>query len=148
MKTTKSFMTSNNVFVDTSWFKAFLDPDDAFHNQAEKQYLQIKAKKTHFITTNYIVDETLTLLRVRKNLELSLKFRDMMVGMSHSLKLIRVTPQDESKSWDLFPKPWSKLSFTDCTSFAVMQRLDLKDVAAFDDHFSRAGFNMLSYSLA
>lgn len=137
-------MTSNNVFVDTSWFKAFLDPGDKFHHQAEQQYSKIKEKKTHFITTNYIVDETLTLLRIRKNLELSLKFRDMMVAMSHSLKLIRVMPQDESKAWDWFPKDWSKLSFTDCTSFAVMQRLELKDVATFDDHFARAGFNMLS----
>lgn len=137
-------MASNNIFIDTSWFKAFLDTDDDFHDQSEHQYLQMKASNTHFITTNYIVDETLTLLRIRKNLELSLQFRDMLVGMSHSLKLIRVTSNDESMAWDWFPKSWSKLSFTDCTSFAVMQRLGLKDVATFDDHFSRAGFNMLS----
>jgi len=137
-------MTSNNIFVDTSWFKAFLDINDDFHDQSEHQYLQMKVRNTHFITTNYIVDETLTLLRIRKNLELSLKFRDMLVGMSHSLKLIRVTSQDETKAWDWFPQNWSKLSFTDCTSFAVMQRLDLNDVATFDDHFTRAGFNVLS----
>ncbi len=141
---TKPSTGSSNIFVDTSWFKAFLDPDDDFHLQSEQQYLKMKNNKGHFITTNYIVDETLTLLRVRINLELSLKFRDMLLEMSHSLKLIRITSQDESKAWDWFPKSWSKLSFTDCTSFAVMQRLGLKDVATFDDHFSRAGFNMLS----
>lgn len=137
-------MTSNKIFVDTSWFKAFLDPDDDFHPQSERQYQIIKEHDSYLITTNYIVDETLTLLRVRKNLELSLQFRGMLLDMAHSLKLIRVTPQDESKAWEWFPKPWSKLSFTDCTSFAVMQRLDLKEVATFDDHFSRAGFTVLS----
>lgn len=144
MTMTKQSMVSSNIFVDTSWFKAFLDTDDDFHQQSERQYVKLKASNSHFVTTNYIVDETLTLLRVRKNLELSLQFRDMLLEMSHSLKLIRITSQDESKAWDWFPKNWSKLSFTDCTSFAVMQRLDLKDVATFDDHFSRAGFDVLS----
>jgi hypothetical protein len=137
-------MGSNNIFVDTSWFKAFLDPADDFHSQSERQYLMIKDRNTHLVTSNYIVDETLTLLRVRKNLELSLQFRDMLMGMSHSLKLIRVTSQDEFKAWDWFPKNWSKLSFTDCTSFAVMERLELKDVATFDQHFAQVGFNVIS----
>lgn len=137
-------MALNNIFVDTSWYKAFLDPNDDFHSQSVRQYSRIKAESTHFVTTNYIVDETLTLLRIRKNLELSLQFRQMLLDMSHSLKLIRITSQDESNAWEWFPKNWSKLSFTDCTSFAVMKRLDLKDVATFDDHFARAGFNMLS----
>ena len=102
----------------------------------------MKGRNAHLITTNYIVDETLTLLRVRKNLEISLQFRDMLLEMSHALKLIRITSQDESKAWEWFPKPWSKLSFTDCTSFAVIRRLDLVTVATFDDHFARAGFKI------
>ena len=34
------------------------------------------------------------------------------------------------------------LSFTDCVSFAVMKRLGIGRAAAFDRHFSRAGFKM------
>ncbi len=137
-------MTSINVFVDTSWYKALIDANDDFHDRALSQSKTMRLEESTLITTNFIIDETLTLLRVRRDLEVALKFRDLLVDTSAITKIIRVLPQDESKAWDWFPKNWSKLSFTDCTSFAVMQRLDLKDVATFDDHFSRAGFNVLS----
>jgi len=137
-------MTSTNIFVDTSWYKALVDVHDDFHIEAVNQSERLISQESLFTTTNFIIDETLTLLRVRRNLEVALKFRDLLVDMNAITKISRVLPQDEAKAWDWFPKDWSKLSFTDCTSFAVMQRLDLKVVATFDDHFARAGFNVLS----
>lgn len=137
-------MTSTSIFIDTSWFKAYLDPRDDFHSQAVAQSKVLSQEKTILYTTNFVVDETLTLLRVRSGLEVALKFRDFLAQISSHTKIIRILSQDEFKAWDWFPKKWSKLSFSDCTSFAVMQRLGLKDVASFDDHFGRAGFNMLS----
>ena len=136
-------MVSNNIFVDTSWFKAFADPNDDFHQKALQQ-LQNLPTSVNFITTNFILDETLTLIRVRVDLASALDFGTLLTKSGIILKVIRVIAKDEKFAWDWFPKNWSKLSFTDCTSFAVMQRLDLKDVATFDDHFSRAGFHMLS----
>lgn len=137
-------MASNNIFVDTSWYKALVDVNDDFHDKARKQSANLISQESFFVTTNYVIDETLTLLRVRRSLEISLKFRDLLVEMTTITKIVRVLPQDETLAWDWFPKNWSKLSFTDCTSLAVMQRLGLREVATFDDHFSRAGFNMLS----
>ncbi|MFH2085256.1 MAG: PIN domain-containing protein [bacterium] len=136
-------MASNNIFIDTSWFKALADPQDNFHAKALTQ-LQNFSQSTNFITTNFILDETHTLIRVKTDLESALNFRTLLTKLGIILKVVRVLAQDEFKAWDWFPKQWKRLSFTDCTSFAVMQRLDLKDVATFDDHFSRAGFNMLS----
>lgn len=143
MRTTRQYMTSNNIFVDTSWFKALADPKDDFYSKAHKQLTSF-SKNTHLVTTNYILDESFTLIRTKASLDRVLDFRDTLFQMGDILKVVRVLPQDDSKAWDWFPKNWSKLSFTDCTSFAVMTRLGLKDVATFDDHFSRAGFNMLS----
>lgn len=137
-------MISNSVFIDTSWFKAFIDTKDDFYDLAIKQFKTLSSQNTNLITTNFVIDETLTLLRVRRGLEHSLKFRDLLVEMINHLKIVRVLSTDEKNAWDWFPKAWSKLSFTNCTSFAVMQRLELKDVATFDEHFAQAGFNMLS----
>jgi hypothetical protein len=136
-------MALSNIFIDTSWFKAIADPNDDFHIKSIHQ-LENFPHTTNFITTNFVLDETLTLIRVRTDLASALDFRALLVRSGIILKVVRVLAKDESLAWDWFPKPWSKLSFTDCTSFAVMQRLDLKDVATFDDHFARAGFHMLS----
>lgn len=133
-------MALNNIFVDTSWYKALLDPKDDFNSDAKKQMEKLLSEKYFFITTNFIVDETLTLLRLRAGLPLALKFADTLMEMSKIMKLTRVSEIDEKEAWKWFPENWSKLSFTDCTSFAVMKRLDLKEVATFDNHFARAGF--------
>ena len=135
-------MISNKVFVDTSWYKAFLDQNDDFFSLAIDQYKKIKSEEIVFVTTNFIIDEALTLIRIRCGLQLALKFRDMLSEMDSILQVIRVLPEDEEKAWEWFPKDWSKLSFTDCTSFAVMKRLGLSDVATFDNHFTQAGFKV------
>jgi len=135
-------MVSTNIFIDTSWYKAFLDVKDEFHNLAIDQYEKLKSSKTLFITTNFIIDESLTLIRMKSGLPTALNFRDMLFEMVDVLKIVRVMPNDETEAWKWFPKDWRRLSFTDCTSFAVMKRIDLKDVATFDQHFTRAGFNI------
>jgi predicted nucleic acid-binding protein len=35
------------------------------------------------------------------------------------------------------------LSFTDCTSFSIMNDLSISRVFTFDAHFQKAGFNVL-----
>lgn len=135
-------MISESVFVDSSWFKALLDVRDDFHTDALQQFGKFREKNIFLVTSNFIVDETLTLIRVKSGLETALKFRDKLLEMSDVLKVVRILPQDEKMAWRWFPENWSKLSFTDCTSFAVMKRLELKEAAAFDRHFTQAGFKV------
>lgn len=135
-------MTLNNLFVDTSWYKALVDERDDFNKKAIEQYKKLRSQESFLITTNFIIDESLTLIRAKNGLKVALKFRDTIFEMAVNQKIVRVTAIDEKEAWKWFPKNWSRLSFTDCTSFAVMKRLGLKDVLTFDKHFSRAGFNV------
>lgn len=134
---------SNAVFVDTSFFKALIDIRDDFHLRAVDIWTGIIKSKTMLITTNFILDETFTLIRIRAGLSVALEFRDRLSEGLREMKLIRVTAKDEADAWGWFQKDWRNLSFTDCVSFAVMKRLDLVSVAAFDDHFTRAGFTIV-----
>ncbi len=131
------------IFVDTAWWKALLDPRDDFHDRASRQKSQIIEQKRQLVTSNYVVDETLTLIRNRVKLPCALEFRDLLSAMAGFLKIIRVSAADESAAWQWFEKDWSKLSYTDCVSFAMMQRMELTEVATFDEHFTRAGFKAL-----
>lgn len=95
------------------------------------------------ITTNYILDETFTLVRQRCGVKVLNIFRELLARSSEIIALERVLIKDEEAAWEWMIKDWSKLSYTDCISFAVMKRLEVREVVTFDVHFSRAGFIML-----
>lgn len=131
------------TFLDTSFFKAILDPKDEFSQKGILLQEQFIAEKSPMTTTNYIVDETLTLLRSRCGKEKAFGLREFISREDLYLDIIRVTIEDEQAAWNWFEKEWSKLSYTDCVSFAVMKRLGIQHVATFDHHFAQAGFTIL-----
>lgn len=131
-----------SVFIDSSQLKALIDPTDDFHLSATTLWSKLQKENTKLITTNYILDESFTLIRKKCGLEQTVRLRQFLVNSLTQLKIVRVTVTDEAEAWSWFLKDWSNLSFTDCVSFAVMKRLNLTRVAAFDNHFARAGFKI------
>lgn len=134
----------NEIFLDSAFFKALIDLKDDFHSQAEKIWGELKISKVNLVTTNFILDETFTLIRIKCGYKPVFEFRDRLVAGFKRMKVYRITLVDEANAWKWFAEEWKKLSFTDCTSFAVMERLGLKQVATFDEHFAKAGFEVLA----
>jgi len=129
-------MPFNPIFVDTSAWYAFVDKSDRDHASAVEL-----AKKLNqpLITGNYIFDETLTLLKVRLGANVAINFGQKLWNQEVAT-LIRVSEKDETRAWELFIHYEDKgFSFTDCTSFALMERLEIKTVFAFDEHFLQYG---------
>lgn len=135
--------TREMVFVDTSGFKALVDPEDEFHAQAVKAWSNLAKVGVILITSNYILDECYTLIRVKCGIDVVAEFRELLAASGKEIRMMRVTLADEFSAWDWFENDWSKLSFTDCISFAVMKRLGLTKFFGFDDHFERAGFESI-----
>ena len=132
------------IFIDTSFFKALVDADDEFHNKSVKIWEGVDRKNTELITSNYVLDESFTLIRIRCGIEKVQKFKDMIASSGGELKIIRVTIKDEAGAWKWFENDWAGLSFTDCVSFFVMKRLGGKKILTFDKHFKRAGFDIVN----
>jgi len=132
----------DQTFIDTGFFKALVDGEDDFHSKAKQIWGKLRTKNLRLITSNFIIDETLTVIRAKCSLKKAMKFRDLLADNSQIVKIVRVTAVDELGAWQWFVKNWSKLSFTDCVSFSVMKRLGIKRVASFDKHFQRAGFEL------
>lgn len=130
----------NKVFVDSSGFKAWLDERDDFHFEAENIVNKMLDNGNELVTSNFIVDECSTLLRVKCGLQKAMLFKKYLSNTKQTIKILRVSVIDEGKSWKMFEKEWSGLSFTDCTCFAMMKRLRIKRVFGFDKHFEKAGF--------
>jgi predicted nucleic acid-binding protein len=61
------------------------------------------------------------------------------------MRLERVTGQDEVRALDILTRYTDKdFSYTDATSFAVMERLGIGTVFTFDHHFGQYGFEALT----
>ncbi|ODS34009.1 MAG: Ribonuclease VapC20 [Candidatus Scalindua rubra] len=122
------------VFIDTSAFCALAIPKDRHNIRAKSIYKQLKERRTMFYTSDYILDEVYTLLKTRGSYRTSIKFMDR-IDKSHII-IHRVTEKVEEDTKSIFRRfEDKKLSFTDCTSFALINQLGIEAVFAFDKHF-------------
>jgi len=134
------------LFVDTTAFIALEDQDDKDHEDALNYRERIRLGETRFrafYTSNYILDEAFTLLRLRLGHQAAVLFGENM-RRSKMVRTLRVTPPIEDRSWEIFKKYSDKdFSFTDCTSFALMEEEAMSTAFTFDKHFQQYGFQMV-----
>ena len=135
----------NKYFVDTSALLSTLYKKDAKHKQAKaiSQELE-KDKKKIPVITDYILSETLTLLKQRIGYKEAVRFGNLVFSGKTKLKLVYLSNKVIREAWKLFVRYSDKgFSFTDCTSFAVMQHHKITQAFTFDKHFQQAGFEII-----
>jgi len=133
-------MALEKVFIDTSAFFAYLVPDDKNH-KIIKQYFSEKERL--LFTSNFVVDELVTLLKVRGvPVKYYIAFIDA-IFLEKVCSLIRVTPEIEKAAWRLFQKYDDQVfSFTDCTSFALMKVKKIRKALTLDSDFQIVKFEV------
>ena len=120
-----------SLFVDTSAWYAAADRSDVSHERA-KAVLEIDDT---LVTTDHVLVETWVLLRHRLSRTAAERFWGGL--RAGAAEVESVTPADMAVAWAVGESfPDQDFSIVDRTSFAVMQRLGLRRVAAFDDDFS------------
>ncbi len=132
------------IFIETSAWYAVEVEDDVNHEAAYK-FLSTIASGKHGIsvTTDYVLDETLTLLRSRRSLSSASAFIDK-IKKSKSVRVFWVEEDLFEKALEVFKRSEGKSwSFTDCTSFALMKELLILGAFTFDSHFREAGLQIL-----
>jgi uncharacterized protein len=128
------------VFVDTSAWYALVDDREATHAAT------VAALRTHrerLVTSDYVFDESLTLVRYRLGWDIACRLgQELRSGAA--ARMVAVTPTDVERAWEIFASRDDKrLSFTDCTSFALMKRLRLDTAITLDGDFQRAGYRVV-----
>lgn len=124
------------IYVDTgAWFARYVT-DDVDHPAAKRWFANVPDR---LITTDYVVDELLTLLKVRGYSQIAYSVGEpLMSGAVCELEFVQ--PADIHAALKTFStfrdKNWS---FTDCVSRVVMERLAIITAAAFDEHFRQFG---------
>lgn len=131
------------IFVDTSAFLAIVNEKDSNHIAA-KRFLEgikngsVRVKK--IITSDYIIDETLTRIRYAVGHREAVEWgKDILA--SKVVEKIEVGKELFELAWKLFERyEDKKLSFTDCTSFALMKKRGIEKAFSFDGDFETMGF--------
>ena len=91
-------------------------------------------------STDFVMDETLTLLRMRLGLDAAERWREQIESSRRIIwEKIDEARADRARHW-FFRWRDKEFSFTDCTSFVVMRERRLREALTTDRHFVQAGF--------
>lgn len=130
------------LFADSAGWMAAYDAHDKYHAMAKAALQNLSDQKVTFIVTDYVVAESITLMRGRLGHVRAVAFGDWLLQAPH-VRLMRIDADLWNEAWGLFKMFDDKeFSFTDCASFTVMRRQRLRDAFTFDRHFEQAGFRL------
>ncbi|HUA84964.1 MAG TPA: hypothetical protein VMB85_13970 [Bryobacteraceae bacterium] len=126
------------LFVDTWGWLALADAGEALHAKVVEERRRRTAPGM-LITTDYVLDETLTRLFSRADFAKASAFSQaIFASASAGLLLIeRIDPArfEAAYRMRLRYRDKDRISFTDFTSFVVMKDLGVRDVLTADEHF-------------
>jgi len=130
------------VLVDSAAYFALADRRAADHERATLIRSRLIAERRQLLTTNFIVAETHALMLSRLGRDLAARF---LRGIDRSgTTYVRVRMADERRAREIiFTHTDKDYSYTDATSFAVMERLRIGAAFTFDRHFVQYGFAVL-----
>jgi predicted nucleic acid-binding protein len=131
------------IFIDTWGWLALRDSREDRHEEIKDRCLDLRGRGYSFYTSDYVLDETFTLLFRRLRFEearRSLDVMDMAIEEGY-LRLERITAERFEKAKSLRKRFQDKprISFTDFTSMVVMAELGITDILTEDEHFTQVG---------
>ncbi len=127
----------DKIFFDTSAIYAYINSKDPDHKKVKRS---VSSHPGKLVITNYVFDEVVTLILSRLGHNTAIKVGNTLLN-SPQIEKTWVTQNDEKEAWNLLSERKDKeYSFTDCISFVVMRRDDIKRYVATDYHFKQEGF--------
>jgi len=139
------------LFIDTGAWLALNNKRDKYHLEAVKANKDFLDKGYFYVSSEYVLDETYTLLRYDVGHKRAVEFGAEIKLLQEigDIRIVHINQDILSRAWEIFEKYSDKdFSFTDCTSFAVMAILAIKEAFSFDKHFEQSGFMKLPILLS
>lgn len=133
------------IFVDTGALFAAANTKDKDHQKANDFLTKLAEERAILLVTNFIIAEIYTLMLRKIGRDEAIEYVEKL---RNTAEIERVSKEDENKAWQIILRYQDKdFSYVDATSFAVMERLGIRDAFAFDEHFEQYSFNKLPGSV-
>ena len=138
-------MTSTTALVVDTWgWLTLRDRREKRHIEVKQAFDQFLRSKADIITTDFVLDETFTLLFRRLPFN---EAKDSMEHLSGSIAIneiaaVPIIPARFKAAQELRLKFKDKpqISFTDLSSMVVMRELKIRRILTEDKHFEHVGF--------
>jgi len=131
------------IFFDTWGWVAIAHKGDSHHKAAVSFYRDFLINKGIPVTTDYILAETVTLLRAKTNTEGVNLFIDTLLDAAKENRLLleKIDEERWKKAWQMSKKYADKpyISFVDFSSFVLMKELGVSESFTADRHFEDIG---------
>lgn len=133
------------VFIDTWGWIALGHRQNARHREVKAFYQALQEEGAPCYTTDYVLDETITLLFRREIFEEAVRFMEGIFQAADEQRITveRITSKRFSSSWRLRKrfKDKPRISFTDLISMVIMKEMGIKKVLTEDEHFLHVGLD-------
>jgi predicted nucleic acid-binding protein len=133
----------NIILADTSGLYSLLNRRDKQYTAAMSFY-NSWPRQTEMIVIEYILLETMTLLRARGFSQLAVQFRETL-PTSQVFTLRYSPPELEQATFDIFrrysDKSWS---YADCALLAAANMLNTSQIFSFDHHIDQMGLQRIT----
>lgn len=134
------------LFIDTWGWIVLHNRREPRHEEIKASYRSFRDQKGIIYTTDYVLDETFTLLFRRlpfAQAQKSLELIEQAIKEGY-LQLEWITPERFERAKELRLKFQDKprVSFTDLTSMVVMDELGITNILTEDIHFVQVGLGL------
>lgn len=120
------------IFVDANYFIALFNPEDALHKKAREITSTIETASYHFVTSNFIFLEAVTVLSQRRGKDVA-RDAGLHLRSDPHIQIIHVDETLHQDAWNIFQRlPEKNISFVDCATVAVMRTEHITQLLTFD----------------
>ena len=136
-------ISGRKVFFDTWGWLAIAHRDDCRHSETAAFYREYIVSGGIPVTSDYILAETISLLRARTTPKGTEHFIDGLLAAQNNNRIMveKISVERWHAAWKLSKKFADKpdISFPDFTSFVVMKELRITEALTADRHYEMIG---------
>jgi predicted nucleic acid-binding protein len=130
-----------DLLVDSDVFVGWMLPNDALSQKVQTIFYEIKTQQKQWVTTNWVVAETATVLSHRDSQQTAVNFLTMIE--EGEIPILTVTPELEQVTYQVFREQSIKnISMIDCSNVALAQHYQIPQLLTFDHFYTRYGYEI------